>query len=55
MPKKYKVVIEWGIHSLADSKVKTYYFDSEKELDSFLHGVEEASGWWEYKILEEAA
>ena len=52
MSKKFKVSIEWGI---TDSKVRTYYFDTEKEMKSFLHGVEEASGWWEYKISKEAA
>ena len=55
MPKKYKVVIEWGIHSLADVRATTYYFDTEKEMESFLYGVEEANGWLDYKIIEEAA
>ncbi len=53
--KKFTVKIIWGITSLADSKAKTYYFYTEKEKDSFFFGVEEASGWLDYSIVEEAA
>jgi len=55
MIKKYKVVIEWGIHSLADVKATTYSFNTEEEMESFLYGVDEANGWLDYKIIEEAA
>jgi hypothetical protein len=53
MTKQYKVVIQWGLTTLPDSEVKSYYFDTEKEMESFLDGVHEANGWLEYAIIEE--
>jgi len=53
--KKFKVKITWGVTSWGDDQTKVYEFDSEKELDAFLFGVDEANGWLEYEIVEEAA
>ncbi len=53
--KKFTVKIIWGITSLPDSKASTYHFDTEKEMDAFLFGVDEANGWLEYQLVEEAA
>ena len=53
--KKFKVKITWGVTSLGDDQTKTYEFDTEKELDAFLYGVDEANGWLEYEIIEEKA
>jgi hypothetical protein len=46
--KKFKVKITWGVTSLGDDQTKTYEFDTEKELDAFLYGVDESNGWLEY-------
>jgi hypothetical protein len=53
MSRQFKVVIQWGLTTLPDSEVKSYYFDTEKEMESFLDGVHEANGWLEYAIIEE--
>ena len=50
--KKFKVKISWG--QTKDS-TKTYEFETEKEMDAFLYGADEANGWMEYKIIEEEA
>ena len=48
--KKYKVKINWGSTSFGDEQVKTYEFDTEKEMDAFLFGVGESNGWLSYDI-----
>ena len=53
--KKFKVKITWGVTSWGDDQTKVYEFDTEKELDAFLFGVDEANGWLEYEIIEEKA
>ena len=53
--KKFKVKIHWGVTSFGDDQTKTYQFDTEKEMDAFLFGVDEANGWLEYEIIEEEA
>lgn len=35
-----------------ETKLKTYYFDTQIELDAFILGLNEASGWLETVILE---
>jgi len=45
--KKYRVKINWGSQ---DDQVKTYEFDTEKEMDAFLYGVDEGNGWLSYDI-----
>ena len=44
------VYIIWGTH-YEDEKpfpVRKYTFDSQQELDAFLQGAEESSGWMDY-------
>ena len=48
--KKFKVKIMWGITSLGDTQTKTYEFETEKEKDAFLYGVDESNGWLSYDI-----
>lgn len=45
--KKYKVKINWG---QAKDSIKTYEFNTEKEMDAFLFGVDESNGWLSYDI-----
>jgi len=53
MAKKIKIEIHWGTAmSREDSKPVVYTFDSEKEKDSFMYGVEEANGWMEFVIID---
>ena len=47
MDKGYWVKILWGE---AEEYEDTYYFDTEKELNAFLDGVEEGNGWLSYDI-----
>jgi len=51
--KKFKVKIRWGVTSYGSDQTKSYEFITEKEMDAFLQGVEEANGWLEYEILED--
>lgn len=47
---KNSVTILWG-QALRKDEPDTYEFDTEKELEAFMHGVNESSGWMEYDIL----
>ena len=47
---KFSITILWG-QALRKDEPDTYEFDTEKELEAFLHGVNESSGWMEYDIL----
>ncbi len=45
--KKYFVRIKWD-----NDKLQTYYFNSAKEVESFLLGCEQASGCEEYVVKD---
>ena len=45
-----KVTIAWGEHPTKDS-IETYEFDTGKEADAFLTGVEEGNGWLDYAVI----
>jgi hypothetical protein len=45
--KKFKVKINWG---QTKESIKTYEFETEKEMDAFLYGVDESNGWLSYDI-----
>jgi len=45
--KKFKVKIYWGEEK---DSVKTYKFETEKEMDAFLFGVDESNGWLSYDV-----
>ena len=50
-----KQTIVWGTEAVKGMEKpkkgytkKTYYFDTKKEYEAFMQGVEEANGWLEY-------
>jgi len=47
----FKTRIKWGVTSYGDDQIKSYEFKTEKELDAFMLGVNEANGWLEYQVL----
>lgn len=48
----FQVRILWGQIREPDQKATTYAFDTQAELDAFLYGVEQASGWLDYETVE---
>lgn len=51
---KFTVTILWGEEQTRrENDPCTYSFKTEAELNAFLKGVDEASGWLEYEIVEE--
>lgn len=47
--KKFFVRIAWGVHQ---DRKQTYYFDTAKEVEAFLLGAEQSSGWEEYVVTD---
>lgn len=47
--KKFFVRIAWGTHQ---DRKQTYYFDTAKEIEAFLLGAEQSSGWEEYIVTD---
>lgn len=47
---KVKMTIAWGEHTCED-QIETYTFDTGKEADAFLKGVEEGNGWLDYAVI----
>jgi|TARA_B110000483_G_scaffold30536_1_gene37074 hypothetical protein len=46
------VTIAWGERNYQnDNPIKTFRFNTEKELDAFLQGVNEANGWFDYATI----
>jgi hypothetical protein len=51
---QHSITILWGATPELDGRrPQTYQFDTEIELNAFIKGVEEASGWLEYEIIDE--
>jgi len=48
--KKLFVRMAWG--EGADQRKQTYYFDTAKEVEAFLLGAEQSSGWDEYVVID---
>lgn len=46
----FSVQISWG--SSEPTEPFTYEFSTQAALDAFLYGVDEASGWMDYRIVE---
>ena len=46
---KHFITILWGTDQ---EEKKTYSFDSIKDLNMFMKGVDEANGWLEYQTLQ---
>jgi hypothetical protein len=51
----FSVQILWGSHPDPDQEPKLYEFNTKDELDTFMDGVNEASGWLDYEIVESSA
>lgn len=49
---EFSVRILWGQAPDPEDKPHTYTFSSQELLDAFMEGVEAASGWLEYEIVE---
>ena len=49
---KHSITILWGTDK--DEK-KTYSFDSINNLNMFMKGVDEANGWLEYEVINQAS
>jgi hypothetical protein len=47
MSKEHVVYVVWGEHIDEESSPSEYRFKTQGELDAFLLGVDEASGWME--------
>ena len=58
--KKNEVTIVWGTEAVRGiekpikgyTKIK-YKFNTERELDAFIKGVDEGNGWLEYEVIDE--
>lgn len=52
--KKHRVMILWGA-TPQDNETQPieYAFETEEELEAFLHGVSEGDGWLEYEVLDD--
>ena len=50
------ITIQWGtVASREDNSPKTYEFNTQAELDSFMLGIDEMDGWMEYAVVCEDA
>lgn len=47
MSKKHQVFVVWGEHVDKDASPCLYSFNTQGELDAFLLGLDEATGWSE--------
>ena len=45
---KFSVTLMWG----GATEVIKYDFDSEEELDAFMHGVDQSTGWLSYEEVD---
>ena len=44
-----KITILWGTDK---EEKQTYTFENQHDLNTFLHGVNEANGWLDYEVVE---
>ena len=50
---KHKVEIRWGSEGVCETDdTFSYDFSTDAELTAFLLGVDEASGWLDYTVVE---
>lgn len=49
---KFSITILWGETPEPDAEPITYEFDTQKELNSFIHGVNECDGWLGFEEME---
>ena len=45
MIKKFSTTILWGKSPEPDAEPVKYEFDTQRELDAFIHGINESDGW----------
>ena len=45
-----KMTIAWG-QCPCEDQIETYTFDTGKEAEAFLKGVEEGNGWLDYAVI----
>lgn len=48
----HSIKILWGSHPEPDQEPKLYEFNRKEDFLNFMDGVEEASGWLEYEVIE---
>ena len=53
MTDKIQITIHWGTDKEPQDK-KTYVFKNETQKAFFKRGVDEANGWLEYEVVENA-
>ena len=53
MTDKIQITIHWGTDKEPQDK-KTYVFEDETQKAFFMQGVNEANGWLEYEVVENA-
>ena len=57
MSKKFSIYVVWGEEVDKETKPSLYSFGTQVELDAFILGINEASGWFDaatFKTHEEA-
>lgn len=52
MKAKHWVSIMWGSTREPDQKPYVYEFKTPRDMDMFMRGVEEASGWLKHEVVE---
>jgi hypothetical protein len=55
MSKPFGVWILWGRMPSPGEEPVRYEFDTKDQLDAFLYGVDESSGWSEYDVREDGS
>lgn len=51
----FKTLIQWGTEATREENpdaISEYEFKTQAELDAFMYGVDESSGWMEYEVKE---
>ena len=49
---KFSITILWGETPEPDAEPITYEFDTQKELNAFIHGINECDGWWGFEEID---
>ena len=52
IPSAWSVRILWGKCPEEGDVPKDYHFRSQAELEAFLQGVDEANGWFDYRVID---
>ena len=49
---KFSITILWGETPEPDAEPITYEFDTQKEINAFIHGFNESDGWWGFEEID---